>query len=164
MITFLLYNYNWFYLFGIVIIISCIHSVVKRAKDKPKENISVDFNNLNDTNKEIRKFSKISDHILFLATLSWIIFGFWFPEKIYFIFILVISHLIPFLTSLGEIGTVKAMLNENGGKIDTDSLNERVDIKKYRKFFSFLDIIEIFAVIIIMISHFKIALFYLFAV
>lgn len=164
MIEFILSNQNWFYLLGVVFIISRIHSIIVRAKNKPKKNVTFDYNDLESSKKEIKKLSSKFDSVLFIFSLSWIIYGFWHPEKIYFIFILITSHIIPTLASLGELGTVKEMIQDNGGKINSNDIKERIDMNKYRKFFSFLDVVEIFAVIIIMISHFKIALFYLLAV
>lgn len=149
---------NWFYLFSIVFIIRSISSIISRSKG-----IKTTFEDIN---------YKV---VLFMILeIVWMVIGIYRYDKLFFIALCAVTYIVPALIGFlslnsNDFDDIKNNAKASGNLADsltngllTNKAENIANEKNTNRINTFLDIVGLFIIIITLINHYKIALFYLF--
>lgn len=135
---------NGFYLYSIIFIIFTIRGLAKvNSLKKAKFNISA--------------------IILGLLDIVWFIIGLYLPEKNLFIALIIFTYIIPLLYGIYNRISIDKNKLENNFKEEVEGISEKViNSKDGKKFTIFIFIMQLTIALLILVSHYRIAIFYLF--
>lgn len=135
---------NGFYLYSIIFIIFIIRGLAKVNLSKKAE-----FN--------------LSAITLGLLDIIWFIIGLYLPEKNLFIALIIFTYIIPLLYGIYNGINIDKNKLDNNFKEEVEGISEKIiNSKKGKKFTIFIFMMQLTITLLILINHYKIALFYLF--
>ncbi len=137
---------NWFYLYAIIALIISIRAF--KNINKAKVTLTLDWIAIS----------------IFLINTIWMVSGFYKPEKNLFIILLIVTYILPMF--YGVLNFDKIDYDKLKNNLTQENLLEQsigvIKTKSAKNFYSFIFFIESIVIVSILISHYKLAIFYFF--